>query len=80
MGFGSSVGEGGLRKRIRFYFHPGRGQKKNQRINEWLKETCGLRISFVTIPDDQKARDLERELRAEYEKEHREFPPWDRNA
>ena len=80
MGFGSSVGKDGLRKRIRFYFHPGTPRKKSQRINEWLKKACGLRISFVTVTDDQKARNLERELRAQYEKEHWEFPPWDRNA
>ena len=79
MGFGSSIGKkGGLRRRIRFYFHPGERQRKNTRICHWLGKTRGLYISWVTKVSDKRITDLEHKLRKDYEKEHGELPPWDR--
>ena len=81
MYFGSSEEKKrGLRGRIRSFFHPGKTQETSQRINEWMKATNGLAISFITRCGRKKPRELETELRAEYAKKHGEFPPWNRRA
>ena len=81
MYFGSSQDEkGGLRRRIRFFFHPGKTQKTSKRIHEWMKRINRFEISFITRCGGKKPRKLETHLLAEYEKRHREFPPWNRRA
>jgi len=81
MYLGSSVEENdGLRRRIRFFFKPGKSQKTSKRINKWLRTIQGFEISYITVSKGKKAREIEAKLREEYGRRHGEFPPWNRNA
>ena len=81
MYFGSSEDKKhGLRRRIRFFFHPGKTQTTSKRINEWMNTINGFEISFITRCKRKKPRTLETHLIAEYGKKHGEFPPWNRRA
>ena len=78
---GSSVEKKrGLRGRIASYFHPGKTQKTSQRIHDLLQDTPGVNISFLAAPKVKDPRKREKELRKEYQNEHGELPPWNRNA
>ena len=81
MYFGSSEDKKhGLRRRIRFFFHPGKTQTTSKRINEWMNTSNGFELSFITRCKRKKPRALEAGLRTKYEEEHGEFPPWNRRA
>lgn len=81
MYFGSSEDKKhGLRRRIRFFFHPGKTQTTSKRINEWMNTINGFELSFITRCKRKKPRALETDLRTKYEEEHGEFPPWNRRA
>lgn len=75
---GSSIDA--LNSRIRFYFKPGPSQETSKRINELMKKTKGLKISFIVSTNDKEIRKLEKELRRNYEIDHGELPPWNRSA
>ena len=69
---GSTTSEGGLRQRLQHYFHPGRAQWTNRRINEYAKK-YHMEVSWC--PCDEP-RNLEDDLLRQYLMEHDELPPF----
>ncbi|TET42704.1 MAG: GIY-YIG nuclease family protein [Dehalococcoidia bacterium] len=74
----SANAQGGLKRRIRFFFHPGPSQHTSKRIKALLDLGGKLQISFHTCTA-QKARSLEKEILKEYVREHLELPPYNRS-
>jgi len=73
----SANAQGGLKRRIRFFFHPGPSQYTSKRIKALLDLGEKLEISFHTCTA-LKARSLEKEILQEYVREHLELPPYNR--
>jgi hypothetical protein len=71
MYIGSSEGKHGLRRRLRFFLHPGRRQLTSQRINEMAKK---YEMEVAWCPCDE-ARNLEHQLLQRYVLDHDELPP-----
>jgi hypothetical protein len=69
---GSTKSEGGLKKRLQHYFHPGPTQWTNRRINELANK---YRMEVAWCPCSEP-RNLEHELLKRYLKEHDELPPF----
>ncbi len=92
MYFGSTTNEnGGLRTRIRFYFHPQKGQETNIRMHEKLEHyqhhPSNFQISWFRMKGKKKngkkdgnIKDKEKKLLNEYEEKHLELPPWNRSG
>jgi excinuclease UvrABC nuclease subunit len=77
---GKATNRGGLRGRVRQYFHPGPTQSTNLRMNERiLPPDCTLRIGFIVTESTDAARHLEADLLARFGREHGERPPFNRN-
>jgi len=75
---GSTTNKGGLKARIRQYFHPGPTQLTNIRINEMLSRKIGFSISFKTTFTKEEARETENLLLGMYYQDHLELPPQNR--
>jgi len=69
-----------LRRRIRFYFHPGPTQLTNLRIRKMLKDRADVQLAFATSQDADEAKELEEHLLERYETEHGELPPFNRQV
>lgn len=92
MYFGSTKDKnGGLRRRIRFYFHPGGTQETSIRIHNKLKKyrlrPSDFWISWIPMKGkkkdgkkDNNIKDKEKKLLNKYEEVHGELPPWNRSA
>jgi excinuclease UvrABC nuclease subunit len=77
---GSSTSSDGLRRRIRFYFHPGLTQHTSKRIREMLNQIQTLKIAWVQSAVPGQARALEKNLLGEYVNDHFELPPFNRQG
>ena len=77
---GSATGKDGLRKRIRFYFHPGPTQATSQRIHRMLNIVETLQIAWILSNSAADATSLEKQLLAKYSDQHLELPPFNRQA
>ena len=76
---GKATNQRGLRGRISQYFHPGPTQSTNIAMNQRLHVAdCALRIGFVSADSVQAARRLESDLLLQFEKEHGERPPYNK--
>jgi hypothetical protein len=69
---GSTESKGGLRQRLLAYFHPGRTQWTNQRINDYLRK---YRMEVAWCPCGEPTN-LEHDLLRRYLKDHDELPPF----
>lgn len=78
--FGSTINSDGLRRRIRFYFHPGPSQHTSQRIRKILDQIPTLQIAWIQSEMPKEARSLEKTLLARYFNEHLELPPFNRQG
>lgn len=74
---GSATNRGGLRMRLRQYFHPGSTQWTNKRVLAFLGERRDISVSWTIMNDVTSARGLEKRLRL-YESDHFELPPLNR--
>ncbi len=69
----------GLRGRVRQYFHPGPTQRTNKAMNQRLcGDACVLRIGFISADSAASARRLESDLLIQFEREHQQLPPYNR--
>ncbi len=76
---GRAVNKNGIRGRVRQYFHPGPTQTTNIAMKQRLSAPdCALRLGFVTTPTDAAAKRLESDLLIQFEAEHGELPPYNR--
>lgn|SRR4030043_1881145 len=75
---GSAVNVNGIKGRIRQYFHPGPTQSTNKRVLALLDTMGNLEISFSVCSSSIEAKDLEKRLLMQYEKDHHELPPLNR--
>lgn len=76
---GSAANQNGLRGRIRQYFHPGPTQSTNIAMKKRLSEPdCAFRIGFVMTAASADAKRLESDLLIQFESEHGELPPYNR--
>jgi hypothetical protein len=76
---GRAVNQNGLRGRVRQYFHPGPTQSTNIAMKSRLSEpSCDLRLGFIQTDNAASARRLESDLLVEFESEHGELPPHNR--
>ena len=76
---GSASGGSNLRERVLQYFNPGPTQIAIKRINGILHLRPGLKISYVLKPSADEADALESALLKEYDHQHGELPPANRN-
>ncbi len=77
---GSTADSKGMKHRIRFYFHPGPTQETNMRIRGKLDLVDDLEIGWKSTADPELARCLEGDLLADYERDHLELPPFNRQT
>ena len=77
---GSTVSSGGLKRRIRLYFHPGQTQHTSQRIHKMLRQIHTLEISWICSLSGVDARRIEKKLLTQYHSDHFELPPFNRQA
>lgn len=75
--FGKATNAGGLKTRIRQYFHPGYGNGTSIRIRGEFSVCTDFQLSWVEFPRDQ-AVNIETLLIASYEKAHGVLPPWNK--
>lgn len=77
---GSATNKGGLKQRIRQYFHPGPTQWTNRRILDLIKWADDFELSFVECETANNATNMEKRLLDQYYAEHGEFPPQNRRG
>lgn len=77
---GSTTSSRGLKRRIRFYFHPGQTQHTSQRIHKMLKHIHTLEISWIRSNAGEDARRIEKKLLNQYFTDHLELPPFNRQG
>jgi len=76
---GSAANQNGLRGRIRQYFHPGPTQSTNLGMKRRLiAPDCRLRLGFISVSSTAAAKSLESDLLMQFEREHGELPPYNR--
>jgi hypothetical protein len=76
---GKATNRGGLRGRVRQYFHPGPTQSTNIAMRSRLNaRRCALRIGFTVSDSGPAARRLESDLLIAFEKEHGQLPPYNK--
>lgn len=76
---GKATNRNGLRGRIRQYFHPGPTQSTNIAMRQRLcADGCQLKIGFAALASAAEAIRLESDLLLEFEREHGELPPYNR--
>lgn len=76
---GKAGNQNGLRGRVRQYFHPGPTQATNIAMRQRIcAPGCALRLGFVTTDTVATARRLESDLLLQFEAEHDELPPYNR--
>jgi hypothetical protein len=76
---GKATNRGGLRGRVRQYFHPGPTQSTNIAMRCRLNALgCALRIGFTSSDSGPAARRLESDLLIAFEKEHGQLPPYNK--
>jgi hypothetical protein len=75
---GSAINNRGIRRRVKYYFHPGPSQQTSLRINKRIPLISNLEISYVASQTKVDARVLEKQLLLAYEKDHLELPPFNR--
>ncbi len=77
---GKAANAGGLRERIRQYFHPGPTQPTNWRVLNLVINGAGFELAFVTCNTAQAAKDLDSQLLIQYDAAHLELPPLNRQG
>src|SRR5262249_40012812 len=76
---GSAVNQKGLQGRIRQYYHPGPTQSTNILMRQRLYASgCALRLGFSATDTAAAAKRLESDLLIQFEDEHQELPPYNR--
>jgi excinuclease UvrABC nuclease subunit len=76
---GRAINQGGLRGRVRQYFHPGPTQSTNIIMRERLSDsTVSLRLGFIVTNTKAEAKQLESALLVEFEAQHGQLPPYNR--
>jgi len=76
---GRAANQNGIRGRVRQYFHPGSTQSTNIAMRQRLSASdCALRLRFVTTVNVAAAKRLESDLLIQFETEHGELPPFNR--
>lgn len=76
---GRAANQNGLRGRMRQYYHPGPTQRTNIAMKQRLCDpACALRLAFVATDDAAAAKRLESDLLIQFEAEHGELPPYNR--
>lgn len=74
-----AINQGGLRGRIRQYFHPGPTQTTNIIMKERLSDsTLSLRLGYIITAAKAEAKRLESDLLLEFETQHGQLPPYNR--
>lgn len=75
---GSAVNQKGLRGRVRQYYHPGPTQSTNIAMRQRLcAQACALQ-GFMATDTAAVAKRLESDLLIQFEAEHAELPPYNR--
>jgi hypothetical protein len=76
---GRAGNNGGLRGRVRQYFHPGPTQSTNIAMGRRISDpTLALRLGFLVTGTTTAAKRLESDLLLEFEAQHGELPPYNR--
>jgi excinuclease UvrABC nuclease subunit len=76
---GRAGNRNGLRGRVRQYFHPGPMQTTNIVMRQRIcAPGCALQLGFAVTDTVATARRLESDLLLQFEKEHGELPPYNR--
>jgi hypothetical protein len=76
---GTATNVGGLRGRLRQYFHPGVSQSTNIAMRKRLSVVdCSLQITWVTSESSEFATRLESDLLIQFDRDHGELPPFNR--
>jgi excinuclease UvrABC nuclease subunit len=76
---GKATNRKGLRGRLSQYFHPGPTQSTNIAMKRRLCEDgCSLRVGFITVDSAVAATRLESDMLLQFENEHGELPPYNR--
>jgi hypothetical protein len=75
---GSAKNQGGLRRRIRMYFHPGYDNRTNIRMQQHMRENPALMIGCGDAGSKDRAKLLESDLLLRFEREHGELPPFNK--
>jgi len=76
---GRAVNQGGIRGRVRQYFHPGPTQSTNIKMRERISDsTLALRLGFIVTSTKAAAKRLESDLLLEFEAQHGQLPQYNR--
>lgn len=76
---GKATNQKALRGRVRQYFHPGPTQGTNIAMKQRLGlDGCSLRLGFIATDSGTAATRLESILLLQFENEHGELPPFNR--
>lgn len=76
---GKGTNQNGIRGRVRQYFHPGPTQSTNIAMKQRLGLAgCSLRLGFIATDSAAAATRLESDLLLQFENEHAELPPFNR--
>lgn len=76
---GRATNRGGLRGRVRQYFHPGPTQSTNIIMRVRLSDSnLSLRFGFIVTNNTAEAKRLESDLLLEFEAQHGQLPPYNR--
>ncbi len=75
---GKAGNQGGIRHRIRQYYHPGWDNKTSLRMKKEIQDNPNLLLGFITTSDKENAAILESQLLIQFEDEHKEMPPFNK--
>lgn len=75
--FGKATNAGGLKTRIRQYFHPGRGNLTSIRIRAEFSACTDFQLSWAVLQADEAVK-VETLLIVSYEKVYGLLPPWNK--
>jgi excinuclease UvrABC nuclease subunit len=76
---GCAANQRGLRGRVRQYYHPGPTQRTSLAMRQRLcAHDCRLHLGFVITDTPAAAKRLESDLLIQFERDHGELPPYNR--
>lgn len=81
----ATVGKGnsrrkGLNRRINGYLHTTEHRRTSYRVMTWVEKLGDFEIAFIICNNNNEAIDMEISLLKDFEKEHAELPPFNRQG
>jgi excinuclease UvrABC nuclease subunit len=78
--YGKRRSRKGLNRRIYGYLNTSERRRTSYRVMTWVGEIGNFEIAFIVCNNDNDAKELENTLLREFEEEHAELPPFNRQG